>query len=416
MPSNRLAEVLDAPPNTRPAILEGQWLDSGPTATFAAINPVSVLEGSGDALAELPRWICWHADQFPAGAAVGYLSYELARFFETLPLRAGTSLPDLSFAYYPRVARFETLPRPETLPADMEFSTSPEVRSNFDERSYAEAVETIRDHIATGDIYQANLTCQFSARLAGISPERVYSRLSSLEPSFGAFLKGPQRTIISNSPERFFRVMGDRILASPIKGTIARSPDPALDSQCMSALQSSAKDLAENVMIVDLLRNDLGRICRYETIGTRMFEVRTLPHLFHLASHIEGTLQAGTGLVDILRALFPCGSITGAPKIQAMEILAEVEKVPRGVSMGTVGIIKGQPGTAGCEVDFNVAIRTMTIEEDVATLNVGGGIVFDSRAETEREEMMLKARPRLEALGASRAFEPRMLQACALER
>jgi len=413
MPSNRLAEVLDAPPNKRPAILEGQWLDTGATAAFAALNPVSVLEGSGDALAELPRWICWHADQFCTGAAVGYLSYELARFFETLPLTASTSLPDLSFAYYPR---FEKLPHLEPEPADAELSSPPEIRSNFDERSYAETVETIRDFIAAGDIYQANLTCQFSARLAGVSPERIYSRLSRLEPSFGAFLKGPQRTIISNSPERFFRVMGDRILASPIKGTIARPPDPAFDAQCVSALLSSGKDLAENVMIVDLLRNDLGRICRYETIGTRMFEVRTLPHLFHLVSHIEGTLRAGTGLVDILRALFPCGSITGAPKIRAMEILAEVEKVPRGVSMGAIGIIKGQPGTAGCEMDFNVAIRTMTIEEDVATLNVGGGIVFDSRAETEREEMMLKARPLLEALGASTAFEPQMLQACALER
>jgi len=413
MPSNCLAEVLDAPPNTRPAILEGQWLDSGPTTAFAAINPVSVLEGSGDALAELPRWICWHADQFPAGAAVGYLSYELARFFETLPLTAGTSLPDLSFAYYPR---FEELPHSGPKPADAELSSPPEIRSNFDERSYAEAVETTRDFIAAGDIYQANLTCQFSARLAGVSQGRIYSRLSRLEPSFGAFLRGPQRSIISNSPERFFRVMGDRILASPIKGTIARPPDPAFDAQRVSALLSSAKDLAENVMIVDLLRNDLGRICRYETIGARMFEVCTLPHLFHLVSHIEGTLRPSTGLLEILRALFPCGSITGAPKIRAMEILAEVENVPRGVSMGAIGIIKGQPGTAGCEMDFNVAIRTMMIEEDVATFNVGGGIVYDSRAETEHEEMMLKARPLLEALGAPTASEPGMLQACALER
>ena len=178
----------------------------------------------------------------------------------------------------------------------------------------------------------------------------------------------------------------------------------------------STKDLAENVMIVDLLRNDLGRICSYESIGARLFDVQTLPHLFHLVSHVEGTLRPGTGLLEILRALFPCGSITGAPKIRAMEILAEIEDAPRGVCMGSIGIIRGRPGSAGCEMDFNVAIRTITIEDDVATFNVGGGIVYDSRARTEYEEIMLKARPLLEALGASMDSETKMVGACAQER
>ena len=409
MSSNRVAEVLDAPPDTHPAILEGQWLETSAPVTIAALNPVSIIEGSGDALAELPRWISWHAKRYPDGAAIGYLSYELARFFETLPLTAGTSLPDLSFPYYPR---FEQLPLWGREPADAELSSPPEIHSNFDERRYAETVETIRDFIAARDIYQANLTCQFRAQLAGLSPERIYSRLSRLKPSFGAFLKGPQRTIISNSPERFFRIEGDRILASPIKGTVARPKDPALDAKGVGALLSSAKNLAENVMIVDLLRNDLGRICRYETIRTRLFQVQTLPHLFHLVSHVEGKLRPGMRWLDILRALFPCGSVTGAPKIRAMEILAEIENAPRGVSMGSIGMIRGQPGTSGCEMDFNVAIRTMVIEDNVASFHVGGGIVYDSRVESEHEEMMLKARPLLEALRAPIASETAMLQTC----
>lgn len=413
MPSREPAEVLNSPPSARPALLEGRWLGLDGSHALAAVNPVSVLEGGAEALAELPRWIAWHADRFPSGAAVGYLSYELARFFEVLPLTASTSLPDLSFAYYPRL---EKLPRLECEATDREVFPAPEICSNFDERRYAENVATIRDYIAAGDIYQANLTRQFSAPLDGFCPESIYRRLSRTGASFRAFLKNPERTIISNSPERFFRVAGDRILSSPIKGTIARSPDPALDAERMKVLLSSSKDRAENVMIVDLLRNDLGRICGYETIEARMFEVEPLPHLFHLVSHIEGTMRPGTGLLEILRALFPCGSITGAPKIRVMEILAELEKVPRGISMGAIGIIVGSPGSATCEMDFNVAIRTMTIEDGVATFNVGGGIVYDSRAETEREEMMLKARPLLEALGASTALEPRMLQAYALER
>jgi para-aminobenzoate synthetase component 1 len=413
MPSRLVAEALKAPPGAHAAILQGKWLERGAPAGLVAMNPASVFEGSGDALAELPRWISWHADRHPAGAAIGYFSYEAARFFERLPLTANTSLPDVWFAYYPCVER---LPRLEPEPADTELSSPPEIRSNFDKHAYAEAVETIRDYIAAGDIYQANLTCEFRAQLAGIPPERIYSRLARLEPSFGAFLKGPDQTLISNSPERFFRVLGDRILASPIKGTIARPGNPALDAECVSTLLASGKDLAENVMIVDLLRNDLGRICCYETIEAGIFDVQTLPHLFHLVSHVEGTLRPGTGLLEILRALFPCGSVTGAPKIRAMEILAEIENTPRGVSMGAIGIIRGRPGSAECEMDFSVAIRTMTIEDAAATFHVGGGIVYDSRPEPERKEMMLKARPLLEALGVPTASEPGILQACAVER
>jgi anthranilate/para-aminobenzoate synthase component I len=151
-------------------------------------------------------------------------------------------------------------------------------------------------------------------------------------------------------------------------------------------------------MIVDLLRNDLGRICNYNSIRVRLWETERLPHLLHLVSHVEGTLQRGVGICEILRALFPCGSITGAPKIRAMQILAETEQVARGVSMGALGLIRGLPGLDYCTMDFSVAIRTMCIADDRAVFNVGGGIVADSQDEGEYAELMLKAQPLLEAL------------------
>ena len=412
MPSPSLGEVLRYPAAARPAVLQGKWLGQDGRRALAATAPASVLEGGAEALAELPSWVAWHARQHPAGAAIGFLSYELTRFFETLPLVPDERLPDLSFAYYPRLAEF---PR-QDLPLDKTPVSGPqEAHACFDERGFTQGVRKIREYIAAGDIYQANLTERVTVRLEGIRPETIYQRLAGGRASFRAFLKSPQQTIISNSPERFFRVSGGRILASPIKGTIARSDDPAEDRRRMAQLLASGKDRAENVMIVDLLRNDLGRICRYRSIQARLWEVDPLPHLFHLVSHVQGTLRSEVGLVEILRALFPCGSITGAPKIRAMEILAEIEQQPRGVSMGAMGIIRGAPGTDQFEMEFNVAIRTMTVRDDIAVFNVGGGIVYDSQPRAEFEEMRLKAQPLLEALGVGALPEQRAVQACALE-
>jgi para-aminobenzoate synthetase component 1 len=272
---------------------------------------------------------------------------------------------------------------------------------HFDRAGYRRAVAKILNYLAAGDIYQANLTQQFSVHLGGRSCEEIFMRLSAGRAPFRAFLRSPTCTIISDSPERFFHVAGQRIVASPIKGTIARGRNAAEDKARLAALLASGKDRAENTMIVDLLRNDLGRICQYQTIGAQLFEVEPLPHLFHLVSHVRGTLRPEVGVLEILRALFPCGSITGAPKIRAMEILAEIERVPRGISMGAIGIILGAPGGEGWEMDFNVAIRTMMIHEDVAIFNAGGGIVSDSQADSEYAELMLKARPLLQALGVA---------------
>jgi len=401
--NSNLSAVFCCPATARPAVLEGDWLGQDGTHALVATLPVSVLEGAAEALSELPAWLAWHAEKYPAGAAIGFLSYELARFFEALPLTKRDSLPDLSFAYYPRIFR---LPHRVVSPPQSFSGQDFKVRTNFDARSYAKALAKIRDYLVAGDIYQANLTQQFRVSLRDQPPEGVYDRLSTGHAPFRAYLKSPTRTIISHSPERFFRVSGRHILASPIKGTIARSGDAGGDKKKISQLLASEKDRAENIMIVDLIRNDLGRICEYHTIQAQLYEVVPLPQLFHLVSHVRGVLRAEVGLLEILRALFPCGSITGAPKIRAMEILAEIEQAPRGVSMGAIGIILGTPGSDNCAMDFNVAIRTMTIEGDAAVFNVGGGIVYDSNPVAEYEELLLKAQPLLEALPAARALEP----------
>ena len=175
--------------------------------------------------------------------------------------------------------------------------------------------------------------------------------------------------------------------------------DPTDPARSVASLLASEKDRAENLMIVDLLRNDLGRICDYGSIRARLWDTEVLPHLIHLVSHVEGTLRPEVGFVDILRALFPCGSITGAPKIRAMEILAAIEQAPRGISMGAIGIIRSATEQDRCRMDFNVAIRTMILEEGKALFHVGGGIVYDSNPVSEYSEVMLKARPLFEALG-----------------
>ena len=391
--SDRLDEFLLRPAEARPIVLEGQWLDEAHDGCWGAVDPASVLEGSADALGELPRWFERQAQKHPDGAAIGFLAYELARHLEPLRLATYRSLPDVSFAYYPRVERLRVGRPPTPRPYG-----AVRIHSLVDFKMYCRAVEMIRSCIAAGDIYQANLTIPFGAELGDEPPESIYHRLRRGGAPFRAFLKTPERTILSNSPERFFGVAGNRILASPIKGTIARDlSDP---ERSRAALLSSEKDRAENLMIVDLLRNDLGRICSYASIRGRLWETEVLPQLIHLVSHVEGTLRPGTGILEILRALFPCGSITGAPKIRAMEILSEIEPTPRGISMGAIGIIRTAGGQDRCRMDFSVAIRTMVIEEGKALFNVGGGIVYDSDAASEYAEVMLKAQPLFEALGA----------------
>jgi para-aminobenzoate synthetase component 1 len=274
--------------------------------------------------------------------------------------------------------------------------------SNFTRDGYLQAVERIKEHIAAGDIYQANLTQQFSVAIdARLTPEQIFLNLRRDHPaSFAAFLRRRDDTVISASPERFLRVVmednGERwIEAWPVKGTRARGTSAADDARLREELRLSAKDRAENVMIVDLLRNDLGRVCRYGTVSvTEMFTVQEHPTLFHLVSKVRGSLREEATAGSIMRAAFPCGSITGAPKIRAMEIIDEIEPGQRGLSMGAIGYFSFDGS-----LDLNVAIRTMVVSNRVARFNVGGGIVADSQPILEYEESLTKARALLRALG-----------------
>ncbi len=274
--------------------------------------------------------------------------------------------------------------------------------SNFTRDEYLLAVERIKEHIAAGDIYQANLTQQLKVTLdARLSPEKIFLDLRRSHPaSFAAFLHRREDVVISASPERFLRVTveadGERIVeAWPIKGTRARGRSAAEDARLRDELQGSEKDRAENVMIVDLMRNDLGRVCRYGTVSVReLFTIQEHPTLFHLVSKVCGRLREDVTAGALLRAAFPCGSITGAPKIRAMEIIDELERAPRGLSMGAIGYFSFDG-----RLDLNVAIRTMVVRDRVARFNVGGGIVADSQPLLEYEESLIKARALLRALG-----------------
>jgi len=282
------------------------------------------------------------------------------------------------------------------------------IRSNFSKTEYIDAVETIQDYIRRGDTYQTNLTQQLTFDLpTETNAQGIFSRLRSDHPApFAAFLTRTTSTVISASPERFFRVKYDRsIEASPIKGTRRRGISSKEDDALRAELQSSEKDRAENTMIVDLLRNDLGRVCEYGSVKVdKLCDIEEHPTLFHLVSTISGRLRADARLSDILRATFPCGSITGAPKIRTMQIIDEIETAPRGLSMGAIGL-RIPPSWKSPELDFDtefdlsVAIRTMVIRGTDASFNVGGGIVIDSNPDDEYDESLLKAKALLNATG-----------------
>lgn len=265
------------------------------------------------------------------------------------------------------------------------------VKSNFSKSGYFRAINQIRKHIAAGDIYQGNLTQQFL--LEGeekISPESVFLHLRKSHPApFAAFIRRNNTdAIVSASPERFLKVENNRIVTtSPIKGTKRRGKTPEEDLRLRRELEQSAKDRAENVMIVDLLRNDLGRVCDFGSVKVeKLCEIEEHPTLFHSVSTISGRLRKNAKASDLIKAAFPCGSITGAPKVRAMQILDQIETAPRGISMGAIGYF-GFDGS----IDLNVAIRTAFVRENKALLNVGGGIVFDSIAGAEYEESLIKA-------------------------
>lgn len=412
------------------------WLDSGQPSgrggrfDILSADPVSGLtlsatdhapfEALDDLLCELaPQEV---DQQLPfCGGAIGYAGYELGTAGNFLPAdNRATPLPGGYFGLYTWAlivdhqlqashlvfhpactevqkrdlrARFGGIdwgaaPRTEA------FQLTSAFEHEFTAEEYRTQIARILEYIRAGDIYQANFTQRFSAGYEGSSLTAYLALRQLAAGPFSAFLSLPQGDILSLSPERFILADGRFLQTEPIKGTAPRSSDPSLDRDLASALASSSKDRAENLMIVDLLRNDFGKVCTRGSVRVpSLFELQSFANVHHLVSTITGQLQEDTEFAQVLAASFPGGSITGAPKRRAMEVIRELERSPRGVYCGSIGYI------SSCgRADTNIAIRTLTASKGKLSCAAGGGIVADSDPAAEHKECLDKVRLLLETL------------------
>lgn len=350
-----------------------------------------------------------------AGGAIGYFSYDLARRFERLPALAADDekMPEMAIGIYDWAVVVDHLERrswlvgqgrdPETdwkwdrlitrfsspaaERARVPFRITAPIASNLSRDAYAAAFARVRDYIYAGDCYQINLAQRFAALAAG-DPWLAYQQLRIMSPApYSAYFNTPCGTVLSASPERFLKLERGAVETRPIKGTRPRAGHPRLDAGLAAELQASAKDRAENVMIVDLLRNDLSKNCDLGSVKvTRLFEIESFATVHHLVSTVTGRLRPDRDAFDLLRGCFPGGSITGAPKLRAMQIIEELEPHRRGVYCGAIGYL-------GCDgnMDLNIAIRTLVYTGGAIRFWAGGGIVADSRLEDEYQETFDKA-------------------------
>jgi para-aminobenzoate synthetase component 1 len=349
-----------------------------------------------------------------AGGALGYFGYDLGRRLERLPSIAAVdvAMPDLAAGIYdwavvvdhaacrarlvshgrdPRtfatwdalVERLRSGPSWRPPP----FRVLSEPTSSFTRAAYADAFRRVQRHIRAGDCYQVNLTQRFRARASG-DAWHAYLKLRAINPApFAAYLDLPDGKVLCSSPELFLRVTGGRVVTKPIKGTRPRSSDPSRDRELADELRASAKDRAENVMIVDLLRNDLGKSCVPGSIrADELFDVESFASVHQLVSTVKGRLLAGKHALDLLAGCFPGGSITGAPKLRSMEIIEELEPYRRGVYCGAIGYA-GFDGN----LSVNIAIRTLVQHGEFVYAWAGGGVVADSNVDSEYQESLDKA-------------------------
>jgi len=370
------------------------------------------------------------------GGAVGYFSYNLCHFIERLPSTAvdDLKLPECYFGFYDLILAFDNLQGkayvistgfPElreterierankrlnevkdkladVSSSDTEAPFMPvsapmkqvTVKGNFTHEKYVDTVEKARQYIIAGDIFEVNLSQRFEAEFS-ITPYELYRRLRQINPApFACYLGFDEVSVVSASPERFLRVRGDWVETRPIKGTRPRGKAPEEDEVLANELLSSSKDRAENIMIVDLERNDLGRVCRFGTVRvTELAILEVFPTVFHLTSTVLGRLREGKSCIDLLKATFPGGSITGAPKVRAMEIIDELEPTKRSVYTGNIGYL-----SFNGDLDLNIAIRTFLVKGSRAYFQVGGAVVYDSDPEAEYQETLDKARALINAL------------------
>ncbi|MBX3531754.1 MAG: aminodeoxychorismate synthase component I [Rhizobiaceae bacterium] len=317
----------------------------------------------------------------------GYLSYEAGFAFEpklAALLPEGRRVPLLQFGIF-------DMPDERVIKAPVPSNAGlHDARATWTFEDYRARFEKLHCHLRKGDAYQGNLTFPVTARWEG-APRAVFEGMTARQPvRYGALVELGGPAIVSRSPELFFQVDRDNwIETHPMKGTIRRGVTPKEDAELAEFLRNDPKNQAENRMIVDLLRNDISRVTEVGTLDVpELFRIESYPTVHQMVSRVRARLEPSVGLTEIMQALFPCGSITGAPKLSAMMILNALERQPRDAYCGAIGW-----AAPGGEMRFSVAIRTVTLHEGgEAVFNVGGGVVFDSDARSEYEECLLKAR------------------------
>ncbi len=425
-PAQMLAALADRP---LPFALTGSWAGGG---AIAGSEPVAVAGEDADPFATLDVLppLCARDHGHPdavGGGWFGWLGYRLGHRIERLPPDPPrpVALPEFQLAYYDNVLRldpagrwwFEALvtegrraalqarlrwmrkvfegtapptPRPYTPPEPLRLSEAAA-------EHHLDAVRDCCQRIAAGEIFQANICLRLDSRWEGSALDLLGRALETISPPRAAAFSTPHGAVASLSPELFLCRRGARVTTAPIKGTIARDLDASAAAAARARLRRSAKDAAEHVMIVDLMRNDLGRVCLYGSIVAPA-EPTAEPHpgLWHLVSRVHGELRPGVGNGDLLRATFPPGSVTGAPKVQALKVIAALEPVAREVYTGAIGFASPVAG-----LELNVAIRTLELRDGHLWLGAGGGIVADSDPRSELEEALAKARPIAAAIGTS---------------
>jgi para-aminobenzoate synthetase component I len=469
VPGERLAAVIGS--WTEPALLESgsQLGDSGrysiltayprfvweaTGASWSSRTDRGVCEsGEGDVLAKLEilldRWRLAQPSEQPEecvppfqGGMIGFFGYDLAPRLERLPRRHSrdSRMPDIRMALYDTAVivdnrsgttelwswdltgegRSAALRRSrawrESIERALESPKPPRIRrstlarltSSFDRGTYLAGVCRVLDYIAAGDVFQVNLSQRFTA-WGRPEPLDLYVRLKATSPApFASFLQWDDLAVVSASPECFYQTRGDLLVTRPIKGTRPRGREADEDARLATELRNSSKDRAELTMIVDLERNDLGRVCEYGSVVVKgPMKVESFAQVHHLVATVEGRIRADAGPVDVVRAVFPGGSITGAPKIRAMEIIDELEPNRRSLYTGAIGYFSRGGASA-----FNIAIRTILVEGDRASFQVGGGIVADSDPAAEYEETLVKGRGMRGVLDGEKDEDRRMKAEC----
>ena len=428
---------------THPRLGRYSYLACDPFGTFTVRDGAAFWDGIAETTPPLEalrrRLACYPIDRRPdlppfQGGAIGFLGYEFGWSLEGRKPPVPAQGDDVHLAFHDVVVAFDHEARACWLIASGYPGKTPEARATRAEArldrfagrlcrpspptpsdpmpahwrpdvsrdTYCAGVERVKGYIRAGDIYQANIAQRFAASLPDAAQSlAIYRAIRAANPApFAAYLDCGDRKILSTSPELFLRTDGHKVETRPIKGTARRVADPAADAAVAARLVQSRKDRAENVMIVDLLRNDLSKVCAADSVDVpKLCGLESYAGLHHLVSTVTGRLAPGRDALDLIAATFPGGSITGAPKIRAMEIISEIEGTPRGVYCGAIGWL----GFDGA-LDLNIPIRTIVFEGATMELRTGGGITMLSEPATEYEETLTKARRIFAAFAPTRAL------------